>query len=85
MSLAYSLDATNQNIPINQQLTQDNEVLDLGVRVAALIQLYKSFYLQTGYQFFESGITNSQCCENNPEFSRLIKEVNLTLRFVCGG
>jgi hypothetical protein len=73
----YSLNAINQNIPINQQLTQDNEVLDLGVRLAALIQLYKNLYLQTGYQFFESGITNSDAV-NNPEFSRLIKEVNRT-------
>ncbi len=73
----YSLDAINQNIPINQQLTQNNEVLDLGVRLAALIQIHKNLYLQTGYQFFESGITNSDAV-NNPEFSRLIKEVNRT-------
>ncbi len=73
----YSLNAINQNIPINQQLIQDNEVLDLGVRLAALIQLQKNLYLQTGYQFFESGITNSDEV-NNPEFSRLIKEVNRT-------
>jgi outer membrane cobalamin receptor len=73
----YSLNAINQNIPINQQVTQDNEVLDLGVRLAALIQLQKNLYLQTGYQFFESGITNSDAV-NNPEFSRLIKEVNRT-------
>jgi len=74
---SYSLNAINQNIPINQQVTQDNEVLDLGVRLAALIQLHENFYLQTGYQFFESGITNSDAV-NNPEFSRLIKEVNRT-------
>jgi len=74
---SYSLNAINQNIPINQQLSQDNEVLDLGVRLAALIQLNDNLYLQTGYQFFESGITNSDAV-NNPEFSRLIKEVNRT-------
>jgi hypothetical protein len=73
----YSLDAINQNIPINQELTQGNEVLELGARASALIQIQKNLYLQTGYQFFETGITNSDAV-NNPEFSRLIKEVNRT-------
>lgn len=73
----YSLDAINNNIPIDQQLTQGNEVLETGIRLSALIQVKTNFYLQTGYQFIETGITNSDRV-NNPEFSRTIKEVNRT-------
>lgn len=71
----YSLDAINQNIAINQQLTQANEVLESGVRLSSLIQLNKNLYIQSGYQFSETGITNSDAI-NNPQFSRLIKDVN---------
>lgn len=73
----YSLDAINNDIPVNQQLTQGNEVLETGLRLATLFQVRSNFYLQTGYQFFETGITNSDFV-NNPEFSRTVKEVNRT-------
>lgn len=73
----YSLDAVNQDIPAAQQLIQANKVLETGLRTTALFQLSPKFYLQSGYQFSETGITNSDAI-NNPEFSRLVKEVNRT-------
>jgi outer membrane cobalamin receptor len=76
----YSLRAINQDIAANQQLTQDNEVLDVGLRFSATAHLTNALMLQGGYQFFESGITNADAI-NNPDFSRLSKEVNRTHAF----
>ncbi len=73
----YTLDAINQDIPGNQQLIQGNEVQEVGARISALVQLNKNSYLQSGYQFFETGITNSDEVDN-PYFKRLIKEVMRT-------
>lgn len=73
----YTLDAINQDIPGKQQLIQGNKVQDVGARISALVQLNKNSYLQTGYQFFETGITNSDEIDN-PYFKRLIKEVMRT-------
>lgn len=80
----YSLDAINNDIPVNQQLTQGNEVLETGLRLATLFQVKSNFYLQTGYQLFETGITNSDAV-NNPAFSRTVKEVNRTHGFFTEG
>ena len=73
----YSLDAVNQNTQANQQLTQGNQVLDAGMRLSAFWNAHQQLLFKTGYQFFESGITNSDAI-NNPVFSRFSKEVNRT-------
>lgn len=73
----YTLDAINQDIPGKQQLIQGNKVQDVGARISALVQLNKNSYLQSGYQFFETGITNSDEVDD-PYFKRLIKEVMRT-------
>lgn len=73
----YSLDAVNQNTLANQQLTQGNQILDAGMRLSAFWNAHPQLLVTTGYQFFESGITNSDAI-NIPVFSRLSKEVNRT-------
>ncbi len=73
----YKLDAVNQNIAEGQQLIQGNEVLETGARLSSLIAINEQFYLQSGYQFFETGITNADQVDN-PVFERRVKEVMRT-------
>jgi hypothetical protein len=73
----YSLDAINQNIAQDQQLTQGNEVQETGLRLSSLMEVNQHLYLQTGYQFYETGITNADQI-NNPSFERRVKEVMRT-------
>ncbi|MCU0356501.1 MAG: TonB-dependent receptor plug domain-containing protein, partial [Cyclobacteriaceae bacterium] len=70
----YSLDAINQNIAQDQQLTQGNEVQESGLRLSTFIEVNKHLFLQSGYQFYETGITNADQI-NNPSFERRVKEV----------
>jgi hypothetical protein len=74
---AYVLDAINQNIAADQQVTQSNEVLETGVKVGAHNQLTKNLFLHWGYQFFETGVTNTDAV-TTPVFNRLVKEVMRT-------
>lgn len=73
----YTLDAVNQNVAEAQRLTQQNTVLETGAKVHALVELTPQAYVQTGYQFFETGITNADAVDN-PAFERKIKEVMRT-------
>jgi hypothetical protein len=73
----YILDAVNQNVAEAQRLTQQNAVLESGVKMHALLELTPRAYVQTGYQFFETGITNADAVDN-PVFERTIKEVMRT-------
>ncbi|HRJ28725.1 MAG TPA: TonB-dependent receptor plug domain-containing protein [Cyclobacteriaceae bacterium] len=73
----YSLDAINQNIAQDQQLTQGNEVLETGIRLTSLIEVNQQWHIQSGYQFYETGITNADQI-NNPSFERRVKEVMRT-------
>jgi hypothetical protein len=70
----YTLQAINFDVENDQRLAQKNEVLDLGVKADVWIKLSDRFDLESGYQFYEVGISNSEEVKN-PSFSRLIKEV----------
>lgn len=70
----YELSAINFDIPNNQRLIQENEVLDTGLKLDALLNLNNNLDILGGYQFFEVGITNLEDI-NNPAFRRLIKNV----------
>jgi len=71
---SYALQATNYDLRNDQRLIQENEVLDLGIKLDARIALSRTFDLLTGYQFFEVGIGNLEDI-NNPTFRRYIKRV----------
>jgi hypothetical protein len=73
----YTLDAVNQDIAEVQRLTQQNAALETGMKVHALVEFTPHAYVQTGYQFFETGITNADAVDN-PAFERRIKDVMRT-------
>ena len=70
----YELGAINFDIPNNQRLIQENEVVDTGLKLNAWLNLNDNISLSGGYQFFEVGISNLEDI-NNPTFRRLIKNV----------
>lgn len=70
----YELSAINFDIPNNQRLIQENEVLDTGLKLNASLDLHRNISLSGGYQFFEVGISNLEDI-NNPTFRRSIKNV----------
>ena len=70
----YALDALNQNIADEQILAQQNTVLETGLKVYSLFEVNPHAYVQAGYQFVETGITNADVVDN-PPFERRIKEV----------
>ena len=71
---SYDLKATNQDLINNQQVMQENEVFDTGVKLDANWTINNKWGLLSGYQFQENGIANLEEV-NNPEFRRYIKEV----------
>lgn len=71
---SYKLGAVNFNLENDQRLIQKNEVLDTGLKIDARIKLTNNIDLFSGYQFFETGITNLDET-NTPPFRRLIKNV----------
>lgn len=70
----YILDGTNTDITNNQRLIQENEVIDLGIKLNGKIPLGQSNILNIGYQFNEVGVTNLEDV-NEPRFRNFIKEV----------
>jgi hypothetical protein len=70
----YSLSAVNNDIPNQQELKQENDVLDMGIKLDARMRMSERVELFTGYQFFEVGVTNLEDI-NNPPFYRNKKEV----------
>jgi hypothetical protein len=71
---SYSLRAVNFDVPNNQRLIQENDVLDTGIKLDALWRINNRWDLLSGYQFLEVGIGSLEDI-NNPEFRRYIKEV----------
>lgn len=71
---SYSLRAVNFDVPNNQRLIQENDVLDTGVKLDALWRINNRWDLLSGYQYLEVGIGSLEDI-NNPEFRRYIKEV----------
>lgn len=71
---SYDLKATNADILNNQRLIQKNEVLETNLKVHTSYVINPQFSIENGYQFIETGITNSQDVDN-PLFQRTIKDV----------
>ena len=71
---SYQLGAVNFDVPNDQLLIQENEVLDTGVKANARLNISRNVGLFTGYQFFETGIMNIDEI-NSPPFRRSIKRV----------
>lgn len=70
----YDLDAVNFDILNDQRLIQNNEVVDMGIKLDARINLSNQVDLFSGYQFFELGVSNLEDL-NNPAFYRFKKTV----------
>jgi hypothetical protein len=71
---SYDLKATNFDILNDQKLDQENQVLDMGIKVDTRVRLNDQFDLLSGYQFYEVGVSNLEDI-NNPPFYRLKKTV----------
>ncbi|WP_418513338.1 TonB-dependent receptor plug domain-containing protein [Corallibacter sp.] len=70
----YNLNANNVDLINKQQLKQENEVFENTIKLHTDYRISKSLKLESGYQFFEVGISNLEDV-NNPTFSSYIKEV----------
>ncbi len=79
----YLLDAINKDIFTTQEQIQKNEVLETGVKLDASIGFLQNIKLQTGYQFSEIGIANTQDV-NLPRFRDYEKNVLRTHVLLAG-
>ena len=70
----YDLEATNFDVLKDQRLIQENRVVDTGLKLDTRIALSHTFDLYSGYQFYETGVSNLVDI-NNPVYRRLIKKV----------
>ncbi|NER15235.1 TonB-dependent receptor plug domain-containing protein [Leptobacterium flavescens] len=70
----YNIDAVNFDIRSGQRLEQNNEVLETGFKVHAELKLGDFLLLNSGYQFYEVGITNAVDI-NLPRFFETDKDV----------
>lgn len=71
---SYDLAAVNFDLRNDQRLIQENKVLDMGIKVDTRISLTDNIGVFTGYQFFETGVTNLDDI-NSPPFRRSVKKV----------
>ena len=84
----YNLDATNQDLVNNQRLIQENKVTEYALKLNTNWFINDMFKLTSGYQFFETGISNLEDVDN-PFFRSYIKEVVRThsiyseLQYLC--
>ncbi len=60
----YNLDAENALILANQQLSQQNEIQDYGVKLRSDVNFTKNSILSIGYQFNEIGVRNDNLVTN---------------------
>ncbi|AXT53007.1 TonB-dependent receptor [Aquimarina sp. BL5] len=70
----YTLKTVNSDIPNNQRLLQENDVLENGVKLNTLLKTNSNINLKSGYQFNETGVSYLRDL-NNPTFRDLTKEV----------
>ncbi|MFT4848525.1 MAG: hypothetical protein ACI83B_001056 [Sediminicola sp.] len=70
----YQLNSVSEEIFTTQKLTQENEVLELGIKLDSYIALSEKMQLQTGYHFSETGIANTQDV-NLPRFRSFRRDV----------
>jgi len=71
---SYRLNSINFDILKAQRLLQDNEILDIGLKLESKVSLNDNFEVLGGYQFADIGITNTRDL-NNPGFRNSTKEV----------
>jgi hypothetical protein len=74
---SYSLNAVNTNLLNLQRLEQRNRVNEYGLKLNLETQLTSFMALETGYQFNETGILNSQSI-NDPAFFEETQNALLT-------
>ncbi len=70
----YSLMSVNEEIFTTQKMTQENEVLETGIKLDASYRFTEKAAVQAGYHFSETGITNIQDV-NLPRFRTFEKDV----------
>jgi hypothetical protein len=70
----YDLRALNRDILTTQEVYQENEVLETGLKLDATYQVFNELSIFGGYQFIETGITNEQEV-NLPRFLDFDKDV----------
>lgn len=70
----YKINAFNEVALNDQQLTQENNVLELGIKVANKTTFGKKWHITQGFQFYETGITSEDAI-NIPQFFRRVKDV----------
>ena len=73
-SSSYELDAQQNKIETNQNVKQENEVLDIGIKIENLHKISSKFSFKNGYQFNEISTINLDVV-NNPQFYRKTKNV----------
>lgn len=70
----YLLDAINHDIYSTQELNQENEVLETGLKLDGSFILNEKISVEAGYHFSETGIANTQDV-NLPRYRSYEKEV----------
>ncbi|TCK68624.1 outer membrane receptor protein involved in Fe transport [Winogradskyella wandonensis] len=70
----YELFGNNKVLETTQELTQENEVTDIGARLDVLKTIDNNLNLNYGYQFNEVGVSNLEDV-TTPRFRSFIKEV----------
>ncbi|MFK5983761.1 MAG: TonB-dependent receptor plug domain-containing protein [Flavobacteriaceae bacterium] len=71
---SYLLNSINKDIFTTQEVLQENEVLETGIKLDATVALSEKINLQTGYHFLETGVANTQDV-NLPRFRSYEKKV----------
>jgi hypothetical protein len=71
---SYALNALNRDIQSLQEVIQENEVLETSATFSVNYRLSYQWTLNSGYQFLETGITNTQDV-NLPRFRDFEKDV----------
>lgn len=70
----YNVDGTNASLEFDQNVLQENNILDTGLRLRDSYKLTSLVTLHSGYQFNEIGVENADNI-NEPDFSRDEKRV----------
>ncbi len=73
----YRIEAINIDFIDQQQLIQENDVMEYGIKLISDYSINPNFTMQSGYQLNETGTKNFEEV-NNPFFRRSIKEALIT-------
>lgn len=81
---SYELEAQKNKIEENQNVKQENEVLDSGIKLQNNHKINSKFTINNGYQLNEIGTVNLDAV-NNPKFYRKIKNSLRTHALILEG